>query len=257
MAVSAAAEAAPTTLAYGPGGEAQTLDLYRPAGQVPAPLIVYVHGGGWRQGDKQGGWRIAEPLVARGYAVASINYRLTQAAPIADQAADVAAAAVYLLAHAADYAIDPKRYALMGHSAGGHLVALVATDPAYARAAGLDLRALAAVVTLDGVFNLDEAVAAHTPTAGNPALSQAMSPIAHVAGVVGHPLFCLVHEDTNPRFASQADDFAARLRAAGHGVDEPIVHGLRHGPLAGQFAEPGIPTAGLVEACLERAFKPR
>ncbi|GBD36371.1 Carboxylesterase NlhH [bacterium HR36] len=114
-------------LAYVPNGhERQKLDLYLPKeGARPLPLVVWIHGGGWRAGSKEGVpllW-----LLERGYAVASVNYRLSQHAPFPAQIYDCKAAIRWLRASASKYGIDPNRFGVAGGSAGGHLVALLGT----------------------------------------------------------------------------------------------------------------------------------
>lgn len=95
-----------------------------PAG--PLPLVVFIHGGGWRMGSKEA--NRARFLVPRGYVVASINYRLTPQASWPAQIEDCKAAIRYLRAHASDYSIDPERVGVFGTSAGGHLAALLGTS---------------------------------------------------------------------------------------------------------------------------------
>lgn len=106
------------------------LDLYLPEGVAgPLPLIVWVHGGGWTSGNKNldaDGPQLRQ--VARGYAVASLNYRLSQEAKFPAQIEDCKAAVRWLRAHAAQYNIDPGRIAAWGSSAGGHLAALLGTS---------------------------------------------------------------------------------------------------------------------------------
>ena len=110
------------------GQERQRLDLYLPAAPPDSkgrPLVVWVHGGGWESGSKLG--CPAKQLVGRGYAVASIGYRLSQQAVFPAQIEDCKAAIRWLRAHAAEYSIDPSRIGAWGESAGGHLVALLGT----------------------------------------------------------------------------------------------------------------------------------
>ena len=89
------------------------------------PVIVWVHGGGWKDGNKN--WRRAVPLVPKGYAVANINYRLSQDAVFPAQIEDCKAAIRWLRANAAKYRLDPDHVGVWGPSAGGHLVALLGT----------------------------------------------------------------------------------------------------------------------------------
>lgn len=128
----------------------QRLDLIlpkRPAGKLP--LIVYIHGGGWVQGDKNR-WRfMLLPLLRDGnYAAASIAYRLSPEAPWPAQIHDCKAAVRWLRANAPKYGIDPDRIAVFGHSAGGHLAAMI----------GLT----------SGIRDLDGGVGRHTGTSSRP-----------------------------------------------------------------------------------------
>lgn len=108
------------------GHERQKLDLFLPAGAgEPRPLVVWIHGGGWEGGNKDNCPALG--LLARGFAVASLNYRLSQHAPFPAQIEDCKAAVRWLRAHAAEYGIDPERIGTWGASAGGHLVALLGT----------------------------------------------------------------------------------------------------------------------------------
>jgi arylsulfatase A-like enzyme/dienelactone hydrolase len=111
-------------LEYVPDGhERQRLDLYVPANATNLPLIVWVHGGAWLGGSKER--PPALPFLKDGYAVASINYRLSQHATFPAQLEDCKAAIRWLRANAGKYGIDPDRIGVWGSSAGGHLVALL------------------------------------------------------------------------------------------------------------------------------------
>lgn len=109
------------------GGKSLLLDLYLPAqAKGPLPLVVWIHGGAWSAGSKEG--CPAVWLVGRGYAVASINYRLSQEAIFPAQIEDCKAAIRCLRANAAKYSIDGEHIGVWGSSAGGHLVALLGTS---------------------------------------------------------------------------------------------------------------------------------
>lgn len=112
---------------YGKESAAQKLDLYLPEqAQAPLPLIIWVHGGAWLGGDKAQ----CPALVAtrNGYAVASLNYRLSQEAKFPAQIEDCKGAVRFLRAHAREYNLDAQRFGAWGSSAGGHLVALLGTS---------------------------------------------------------------------------------------------------------------------------------
>ncbi len=105
------------------------LDLYRPAGMPgPLPAIVCIHGGGWAKGSRQGYSKVARALAKKGFVTATISYRLSGVAPFPAQIEDCRAAVDWLRSHADEFGIDPNRIASIGHSAGGHLSALLAVS---------------------------------------------------------------------------------------------------------------------------------
>jgi hypothetical protein len=111
------------------GHERHKLDLFVPEkADAPLPLIIWVHGGGWQNGSKDGGPPLRNGYTERGYAVASINYRLSGHATFPAQIEDCKAAIRWLRAHAAEYRLDARRFGVWGSSAGGHLVALLGTS---------------------------------------------------------------------------------------------------------------------------------
>ena len=130
-----------------PGGEALHADVYLPESAAPVPVVIAIHGGGWRVGSRDSYRHLGQLLAGRGYAVFSIDYRLVRKEQNRYPAAvdDVRAAVKYVREHAAELNVDPKRVILMGDSSGGHLAALV----------GLTERpAVQAVVGIFGVYDL-------------------------------------------------------------------------------------------------------
>lgn len=118
-------------LPYDTLSEDQKLDLYLPVRRDGAlPVVVYIHGGGFEMGDRKYGHilKLVEALD-RGYAVASISYRLSQEAVFPAAVQDVRNGIRYLRAHAGTYGLDPERIGLFGESAGGNLAAIAAMDP--------------------------------------------------------------------------------------------------------------------------------
>jgi acetyl esterase/lipase len=128
---------ADVTYAVIPGFRPLTLDVYlAPKGRAAAsgsPLVLYIHGGGWANGhSRQSGafddWPLVlASLAARGYVVASLNYRLSSEAAFPAAIQDVKSSIRFLRAHATEYGIDPSKAIVWGGSAGGHLAALAAT----------------------------------------------------------------------------------------------------------------------------------
>jgi len=147
-------------LAYG-SDPAQRLDAYIPRDAKGAPIIVMVHGGAWMIGDKGYANVVANKIarwLPRGYIIVSPNYRMSRAPNPVDQADDIGRALAFVQSKAGSWGGDPARVILMGHSAGAHLVALLAADPGIAYRQGakpwlgtvaLDSAALNVVATME------------------------------------------------------------------------------------------------------------
>ena len=205
-----------------------TLDLYGPgrAEGPKRPVVLFIHGGGWRHGDKANVGDQPEGFVSRGYLFASTNYRLDPPATPRDQGADVAAAVAWLHAHSAEHGGDGDTIFLMGHSAGAHLAALVATDERLLAPHGLEPADLAGVVLLDGAgYDVPrQMAAARLPMlkkiygaafGDDPDFQREASPITHVAKGRRYPPFVIFHAGQRPDSREQAEALAERLRAAG------------------------------------------
>lgn len=145
-----------TNLTYCNG---EKLDLTVPQSSNPVPLVIYIHGGGWQYGSKVGGSvNLVKPLISQGFAVASINYRLSHAAKFPAQVQDVFCAVRYLRAYADRYQINPDQIGLIGISAGAHLAVLAAntadnqefTKGSYPEQSNK----VGAAVAINGVYNL-------------------------------------------------------------------------------------------------------
>ncbi len=156
-----------------PGGVSLKLDAYVPEGKGPFPTVILVHGGGWNAGDKSGGpgkgytVPLHAALEQAGFAWFEVNYRLAPKYPYPACIEDVETAIRWVKAHASEYHVDPKRIALCGESAGGHIVGLVATRAD-------ESTRLAAIVPFYGRFDLID----DTP------FGAALTP--NIAGLVGH-----------------------------------------------------------------------
>lgn len=137
------ASVAPTykDLSYASDSAAQKLDLYIPEGSGPFPVVIMVHGGGFMMGDKSDGTGLAgvDQLLADGYAVASINYRLSGEAKYPAQIQDAKAAVRFLRANAAKYTLNSDKFGVWGASAGGNLAALLGITCGVAELEGAEL----------------------------------------------------------------------------------------------------------------------
>ena len=235
-------------VAYGRDAR-QKLDYARPAGTAKAPMLVFIHGGGWSIGDKRHatGPKVAH-FLGRGWAFASVNYRLVPAASVESQAADIAAALAWLRANAAANRLDANRIVLMGHSAGAHLAALVATDPAYLAAARVPLSAIDGVVLLDGaaydvagqLANPRNAVSGMYDAAfgADPARQARLSPTRHVAppNAANWLILPIARRDAS---TAQSNLLAAALRRAGASAAVIPVPGESHASLNRGLGEAG------------------
>lgn len=139
-------------IAYGED-PAQALDVYRPARAEGAPVILIVHGGAWRRGDKELLRSVRNKVlhwIGRGYVLVCANYRMLPQAPPLAQADDVARALAFVQQRAGEWGADGSKAVLLGHSAGAHLVSLIAADPQIGRRAG--------VAPWRGTISIDSAV---------------------------------------------------------------------------------------------------
>ncbi|WP_420145355.1 alpha/beta fold hydrolase [Sphingobium sp.] len=242
----------------------QALDYWPGKGAKP-PLIIFVHGGGWKRGSKDNATGAAkvDHFTRLGYAFASIDYRLVPDATVEQQAQDVADAIAHLRGRAGTLGFDPDRIILMGHSAGAHLVALVGTDMRYFEKAGLRPDAVKGVIPLDGAAY---DVARQMQDSGrvmagtyeqafgtDPARQTALSPTMQAAKP-NAPSFLILHVDRADGTA-QSHALAAALNAAGTPAEVHALEGrgLRgHMQINRSMGDPGYPGTAIVDTWLKR-----
>ncbi|WP_443027806.1 alpha/beta hydrolase [Sphingopyxis sp. MWB1] len=255
------------TIAYG-ADPLQTLDIWRARdANGPAPLIIFVHGGGWKRGDKDNatGRFKAVHYPGQGYAFASINYRLVPAATVEQQAADVAGAVRALVDRAAVLDIDRRRIVLMGHSAGAHLVALVATDERYLKGAGLSFADIAGVIPIDGAaydvraqMNDGPPIMRQTFVQAfgtDPVRQKALSPTVQAAAP-NAPAFLLLYVQ-RPDGVRQAKALGTALEKSGSRVEHGSFpgEGLKgHAEINRRLGDPAYAATARVDAWLKRLF---
>ena len=249
--VTTAAHTVLTDLEYASvDGISLKLDLYLPDPRPadPVPLVLWVHGGAWRAGSKDTTY--APETLGEAYAVASIDYRLSQQAVFPAQIHDVKAAVRWLRAHADLYGLDPERFGAWGSSAGGHLVALLGTSCGHddlEGAVGGHLEESSCVQAVCDFFGptdfsvlLDQRggrdprrLMPEDELVGGPieeyeALALLASPITHVTA--DDPPFLIMHGGDDPTVpVEQSIAFDQALRDAGVGSTLLIIDGAGHG----------------------------
>lgn len=251
-----------------------SLDLYlptaEPAHPAKRPIIAFVHGGGWRIGDKSRVQSKPAHFTSSGYVLASINYRLSPDVRHPAHARDVASAIAWLRAHAGDFGGDPNRIILMGHSAGAHLVALVATDPKLLAEHGMKPSDLLGVIPLD-TASFDIERRANAPAirqmirdafGTDPATQRDASPIAHLQEGGSYPPFLVVYSGERLDAKGESERFAEALRAAGGSADLVRAEGKDHAAVNRDVGVAGDPMSEAIDrfiaSVVDRgAFNPR
>ena len=153
-----AAQPSQVDLPYGPGGN-ETLDVF-PAQRAGAPVLFFIHGGYWRSLDKSDHSFIAEPFVRQDVCVVVPNYALcpgTEAAPVTIPhiALQMTRALAWTWRHVARYGGDPARITVAGHSAGGHLTAMLLACRWKKVGPDLPAQAVRNALSLSGLFDLE------------------------------------------------------------------------------------------------------
>jgi acetyl esterase/lipase len=210
-------------------GDRHDLDIYVPTGVGPAPVVVFIYGGGWKDGDKSQYRFVGAALAARGFLTVVPDYRLFPAVRFPVFLRDNAAAVAWVKTNIARYGGDPGRIFLMGHSAGAYNVAMLTLDKQWLGAAGLDPdRDIAGMIGLAGPYDF---LPLHDPEledifgpAGDLRLSQ---PITFARGNAPPMLLAAGTADQTvlPR---NTEHLAAAIRADGGSVEERTYPGVNH-----------------------------
>ncbi|MEE9456342.1 MAG: alpha/beta hydrolase [bacterium] len=251
----------------GPGHDAKKhlLDLYLPAGAENFPVLLFVHGGGWRHGHKDGDFnfyhRLGKGLARRGVGVAVAAYRLAPKHKFPAQAEDVARATRWVYENIGEYGGDPQRLFLCGHSAGAHLVALVALDEKYLEAEGLPPDAVAGVVGISGPYDVEYMSEEGgwfvrryfvVPTFGDEPATWAEASAPNYARANAPPFLLIYAERDYAGLAAQAYRLAAAFAA--RGVQTPVheVAGRNHLTIIYNAGKEGDATSELILDFIER-----
>ena len=216
-----------------PVHERHVLDVYAPAGAKNLPVVFWIHGGGWQQGDKSGVQLKPQAFVDKGFVFVSTNYRLLPNVDMDTLIRDVAKSLGWVHKNIAAHGGDSKRIFVMGHSAGAQLAALLCTDDRYLKAEGVAFGVLKGCVPVDGdtydipamietaetrlrVHGMPMPKYGHRLKFGNdPAKHKDFSAVTHVAKGKGIPPFLILHVADHPDNSIQARRLEAALKEAG------------------------------------------
>ena len=231
-----------------PKNDRQLLDVYAPAEGKEHPVVVWIHGGGRRNGEKTDVQKKPQALVDKGFVFVSINYRFVPQVTMKQIAGDVAKAIRWVHDHAQDYGGDPDSILVMGHSGGAHLAALVSTDERYLKAEGLSPSLVKACVPIDvGFYDVPKLVkdSGVAPPdnfksffGDTEEAQRELSPVAHVAEGKSIPPFLILYVPDRPDTKSQSLWFAEKLQGAGVLAKAVAAEGKNHGTINSDLGLP-------------------
>jgi acetyl esterase/lipase len=239
------------------GTQSLKLDLHTPHGTTRSPLIVWAHGGAWRSGSKSN--MPLGKLVEDGYAVASVDYRLSTEAKFPAQIHDLKSAIRFLRGHGSQWALPLQKIVIAGDSAGGHLAALVGVSNGHAELEGdvgndrAQSSEVQGIISFCGAANLTTILKQSTPHGLNvrvpaldlllggqpedlPALARLASPVFHVDR--NDPPLLLLHGDQDPQMPiNQSHELCGAYKKVNAPVQFEVVHGAAHSGSAFYDAE--------------------
>ena len=223
-------------LPYGPGIR-QRLDVYLPRdASGPAPVIVFFYGGNWNSGKRSDYLFVGEALASRGFVAVLPDYRLYPEVRFPEFLDDCAQAVRWSFENIAQFGGDPQRVFLMGHSAGAYNAAMLALDPQYLRAAGVDPGRIRGLIGLAGPYDF---LPVTGPVArqvfGYPDTPITTQPI-QFASSASPPALLITAEDDDAVDPGNSKRLAARLRKEGVPVREIVYRGIGHRALVGAMA---------------------
>lgn len=243
-----------------------SLDIYAPPDASGLPVLLMVHGGGWSGGDKANrdmGLDKASYFTGNGFVYVSINYRLSPDVQHPAHIEDVAAALSWTLEHIHEYGGDPARLSLMGHSAGAHLVALVASDPRWLSIHGHSLAEIEGVILLDGAgYDIPDTIDRLYPPgrvtrmytqafSEDPATWVDASPVSHVSAGKGIPPFLILHTGREAA-VSESEELARLLEGAGVATWRLRFDRKTHASINREIGDPGDPVSDVILAFLQQ-----
>jgi acetyl esterase/lipase len=231
------------------------LDVYAPAHAKGAPVVVSIHGGALREGDKSGQAFVGQRFAAAGFVTVVINYRLSPSVMHPAHVEDAAHAVAWARSHAAEYGGDPKKLFVIGHSAGAYLAALLTLDPKYLAAYQMSAADLKGVVPVSAFFYVDrKGVAPDRPKdvwGTDAAVWKAASPASYLRKEVPPMLLLYADGDDEWRRQQQADFLADMKKAGAKAIETKMIAGRTHGSIWSQMKNANDETASAIIAFLK------
>jgi acetyl esterase/lipase len=221
------------------------LDVYLPAGKSGFPLLMFVHGGAWRSGVKDLYGPLGTAFARQGVGVVVPNYRLSPGVRHPEHVRDVARAFAWAAGHAKELGADPARLYVSGHSAGGHLVALLALDPRYLKEQSVAPETVKGVIGISGPYLLGPRLFPEVFGDDPPARADAF-PLNHVqdrAGASLPPFLLLAADMDYPGLLPSARGLEAALVKQGASATLREITGRDHITIISKAAQPDDPTA--------------
>jgi acetyl esterase/lipase len=217
------------------------LDLYLPRGKRDAPVMMFVHGGGFTVGIKDQYAFVGQVFAANGIATAVISYRLSPKTSYPGHVQDVARAFAWLRGHVVEFGGNGERIFVSGHSAGATLVAMLGSDPSYLREVGETIEHIAGVIPISGSFTQSARSGMFdNPYAVDAEVVRNASAINHVTGA--HRPFLILYGDKDaPRTGQDAEAMAKALKAAGNSADVHEIADHAHMDMITGVMSPGDP----------------
>lgn len=217
----------------------QRLDVYQPAASGrPAPVVVFFYGGNWNAGERRDYLFVGEALASRGFVAVIPDYRLYPEVRFPDFLHDCAMATHWAFEHAAQFAGDPNRVFLMGHSAGAYNAAMLAFDPRYLQAEQVDARRVRGMIGLAGPYDfLPLTGDVSKAVFGYPHTSPSTQPITF-ASPDDPPALLLTGDSDRTVDPGNSTRLAAALRGRKVAVREIVYPGVTHTRIVGALAAP-------------------
>lgn len=273
LAGSVSAEAVKSTVPYVENGhERQVLDVYAPPNAKNLPVVFWIHGGGWEQGDKSQVKTKPQWFMDKGFVFVSTNYRLLPTVDMGTLIRDVAKAFAWVEKHIAEHGGDPKRVLVAGHSAGAQLAAILCTDERYLKENGNVLDSIVGCVPVDGdtydipaiIETAETRLRAHQfpprvnghreKFGGTAEMHKDFSAVYHIEKSKGIPPFLILHIASSPDTSAQAKRLSNVLQDAAISATIFAAKDSGHVKLNDDLGLPNDPATKALDAFVTRVL---